>query len=388
MATRAPIDLGRPGFSYGRRNLMPGDIPQRDGVTLGDILQPTQAQQPDNRRSARNYALTDVLSNPIQVESGSWGEAIAEALAGGIRGRTMRAERERELGREDEENQRARLLQDMQIGEAKQETADAQQQRQARDRYLQTLPENERARILAGIEAPEQPSYELDDYGRPYTIQGGQVQYGEGRVQMRPTGAGGGRQPPAGYRYTADGNLEAIPGGPADIRATAEGRAQAGRLESSEGDLDNAINVLNTVLGFDEQGRQTGASMINGRTTGQWADRAREWGFNQDAENLHQQLEPVVATLAFENLAEMRRNSSTGGALGSIAVQELQMLQRTVRSLATTQSPQQLRANAAEVRAQLIRTRDAIRAARAELAQIDSGGPAQGQQPRVIELDP
>jgi hypothetical protein len=46
---------------------------------------------------ARNYGLAEALAEPIQVTSGGWGEALAEAVAGGIRGRTAMDERRREL---------------------------------------------------------------------------------------------------------------------------------------------------------------------------------------------------------------------------------------------------------------------------------------------------
>lgn len=38
---------------------------------------------------------------------------------------------------------------------------------------------------------PEQPEYEIDANGRPYTIQGGQIQYGQGQVAVRQPGEGG-----------------------------------------------------------------------------------------------------------------------------------------------------------------------------------------------------
>jgi hypothetical protein len=46
------------------------------------------------------------------------------------------------------------------------------------------------ARALA---PPEQPEYEIDANGRPYTIQGGQIQYGQGQVAVRQPGEGAGR---------------------------------------------------------------------------------------------------------------------------------------------------------------------------------------------------
>jgi hypothetical protein len=50
----------------------------------------------------------------------------------------------------------------------------------------------------------------------------------------------------------------------------------------------------------------------------------------------------IIGNLGFDELAEMRANSPTGGALGQVAVQELEMLQRAKGSLEQAQSPQQV----------------------------------------------
>ena len=50
----------------------------------------------------------------------------------------------------------------------------------------------------------------------------------------------GGSKPPSGYRVTANGNLEAIPGGPADIKALALSQRQA----DGATDVDIAISTL------------------------------------------------------------------------------------------------------------------------------------------------
>ena len=154
-----------------------------------------------------------------------------------------------------------------------------------------------------------QPDYELDANGRPYTIQGGQVQYGQGQVAVQRPGTD--RAPPAGYQWTPEGNLQAIQGGPADIRATTEGRMRLQQTDSSIRQLDNAISSL--------------PDNINNSAAGFWGGMTRSVP-GSSAYDLNQTLEPVRAILSFENLQEMRRNSATGGALGSIAVRELELL--------------------------------------------------------------
>lgn len=59
-------------------------------------------------------------------------------------------------------------------------------------------------------------------------------------IRAARAAAGGGTKAPSGYRYTPDGSLEAIPGGPADLKAQAENQRKA------EGgvDLDVALSTL------------------------------------------------------------------------------------------------------------------------------------------------
>ena len=56
------------------------------------------------------------------------------------------------------------------------------------------------------------------------------------------------------------------------------------------------------------------------------------------------------ANLGFAELQAMRQASPTGGALGQVAVQELDMLQSTLASLNQSQSPEQLRSSLNEVK--------------------------------------
>lgn len=68
------------------------------------------------------------------------------------------------------------------------------------------------------------------------------------------------------------------------------------------------------------------------------------------ARNLEADLQTIKANLGFAELQAMRDASPTGGALGSVAQQELAALQSTVASLDQSQSPQQLRRNLNEVK--------------------------------------
>lgn len=76
-------------------------------------------------------------------------------------------------------------------------------------------------------------------------------EYNKGRLgvmaQANQLRAGMGQKAPAGYRVTQDGNLEAIPGGPADLKAQAEAQRKATGAEDvgiALGTLRNAYDRL------------------------------------------------------------------------------------------------------------------------------------------------
>lgn len=81
------------------------------------------------------------------------------------------------------------------------------------------------------------------------------------------------------------------------------------------------------------------------------------------ARNLSEIIKTVVANSGFEELQTMRANSPTGGALGQVAVQELEMLQKTVTSLEQAQTPEQLERALREAKAFVIGSRQRRKAA-------------------------
>ena len=61
-------------------------------------------------------------------------------------------------------------------------------------------------------------------------------------------------------------------------------------------------------------------------------------------------METIKANIGFNELQEMRNASKTGGALGSVAVQELTALQSVLGSLDVGQSNEQLKANLQKIK--------------------------------------
>jgi hypothetical protein len=155
-------------------------------------------------------------------------------------------------------------------------------------------------------------------------------------ARAKETSAAG--KAPSGYRYLSDGSLEAIKGGPADIKAGELGAKAEARKRMQLGTTANTIDAVDTALkqaGFFETG-MTGAAMS--KLAG------------SDAYNLRKTAETIKANLGFNELQAMREASPTGGALGAIAVQELTALQSTIANIDPNQSEAQLKANLKKVR--------------------------------------
>jgi hypothetical protein len=143
---------------------------------------------------------------------------------------------------------------------------------------------------------------------------------------------------PAGYRWLPDGKQEAIPGGPADIKA---GEAGAKREAATRGGISQAERVISKV---DEALGRVGRNSagLGGSVMAKLP--------GTEATDLRADLETIKANLGFAELQAMREASPTGGALGAIAVQELIALQSTVASLDPSQSPAKLKSNLEQVR--------------------------------------
>jgi hypothetical protein len=123
-----------------------------------------------------------------------------------------------------------------------------------------------------------------------------------------------------------------VPGSPAAREAEAAA-AKAGMRE------ENAANTAAIVL----QDIDKAIDQTSGLTAGVGSLLGAIPGTG--ARDLQSSIDTIVANIGFDRLQQMREASPTGGALGGIAVPELQMLQAVLGSLRTDQSPEQLKAN-------------------------------------------
>lgn len=89
-------------------------------------------------------------------------------------------------------------------------------------------------------------------------------------------------------------------------------------------------------------------SMVDGTTTGLAGAAARglttKTGVGTKAFDLQKILDTVKANIGFDALAQMRRESPKGGALGNVAVKEIEFLQATLGNLDLRQSQGQVQA--------------------------------------------
>lgn len=148
---------------------------------------------------------------------------------------------------------------------------------------------------------------------------------------------GGVGKPPSGYRYTTEGNLEPIPGGPAAAKVGITAEKEANKIASATKNADMVMGKVDEALG-----------MIGPMTTGLVGDiRSTLPGrlTGSGAYTLEKTLDTIKARIGFDELQAMRDASPTGGALGQVAIQELAMLQATLGSLEKGQDSDVLEKN-------------------------------------------
>jgi len=139
-------------------------------------------------------------------------------------------------------------------------------------------------------------------------------------------------KPPSGYRWSNDGNLEPIPGGPADTKVQGQFNSDTAILQSSQQNYDRLRAATEELLGHPGLNKATGlmaaVPLVGGAATIPGTDAA----------NFKAQLETLKSQIGFNVLQDMRAASKTGGALGQITERELTYLQNNLAALDRAQS--------------------------------------------------
>lgn len=282
----------------------------------------------------------------------------------------------------------------------KQEEDETERQRQERLAAVGALPENLRPFGSLAVEPylsslSRAPS---DQYGPLERIDGrlGQRNQITGQYDWAPqTGNYGDfRQAtpqdvpqgvnPRDFQVGPNGRLYQVPGAAQRLRFE---QGQRAAVQRSLQALDTAQDITDSIA--------DARRLSGGLSTGFIGGMTREVP-GTPAYDLSRAVNTIKANLGFEALQAMRDASPTGGALGQVAVQELEMLQSIVDSFDTAQSEGEF--NRALDRAERYIARRQERSRRLiEAYQMDlqaSGGDEQaspsggGQAPRIIDLEP
>ena len=170
-------------------------------------------------------------------------------------------------------------------------------------------------------QAPAPAPFSLPPGGRRYDA-AGKV------VATAPEAA---QKPPPGYRTSQEGNLQAIPGGPADLKLQGVLNQDTALLQNTTGALDRLAVAANEVMTAPGLGRITGLAGVVPNVPGfAGADTAAK-------------LQTLKAQVGFNVLQEMRNASKTGGALGQVTEKELGFLQNALAAIDTSQSEDQMK---------------------------------------------
>jgi hypothetical protein len=145
-----------------------------------------------------------------------------------------------------------------------------------------------------------------------------------------------GKAPP-GYRYKPDGSMEPIPGGPADTKIQGALNKDTQALTASESNLDRLAMEANKLLNHAGLDGITGLRGSIPNIPGSPAADAQAT------------LGALKSQIGFGVLQNMRDNSKTGGALGSVSDAEGKRLEANLAALDNSQSIDQFKANLKQV---------------------------------------
>jgi len=202
--------------------------------------------------------------------------------------------------------------------------------------------------------------------GRTADVQERQISLREREFDRGP--ASEQAKPPQGYRYTREGNLEPIPGGPKDPKVV--GEAEGAKITSREAAKrdasfpkvkqayeSHAAKADDLITLLDELKKAKGLPQMLGPV------ESRLPTFRQTTADAEAKLKTILARGQFRELQEMRNNSPTGGALGNVSNFEIQALQNAFAQLDTAQSEESFKAAIDRVVEELNRSKRNLRTA-------------------------
>lgn len=121
------------------------------------------------------------------------------------------------------------------------------------------------------------------------------------------------------------------------------------KLEAQLAGIDNVVSLIE-----DTQG------MVTPWTAGRTGAVSALVNPGTDSYTLRKNIETIKGNIGFDRLQQMRDMSPTGGALGQVAVQELNALQNVISNLDPNQSDDVLKSNLQKVKDHYLRWRQAM----------------------------
>lgn len=169
-------------------------------------------------------------------------------------------------------------------------------------------------------------------------VRSGKMTMKQAAAAKRSMSPGVSVKPPLGYRYDANGNLIAIPGGPAAYKLGVEEEKKKSAIKAQVDESKSLVRKIDEAL-----------AGVGPSTTGVVGAISRNIP-GTPAKNLNEVLKTVRANIGFDKLQNMRQNSPTGGALGQVSDRENELLQAVRGSLDQAQSLEQIQKNLKELR--------------------------------------
>ena len=136
-------------------------------------------------------------------------------------------------------------------------------------------------------------------------------------------------------------------------RETAVKEAEASTKAAGGQSAYQAERTQRILSSVDELSKRVGINTVGPATFAKYVP-------GTDARDFKADLETLKANISFSELQAMREASKTGGALGQVAIRELELLESTLGSLDQGQSPDNFNKNLGKIRASLDRWNQAI----------------------------
>lgn len=173
---------------------------------------------------------------------------------------------------------------------------------------------------------------------------------------------------PQGYEAAAGGGIRPIAGGPVakeEAEKAEKQRMSAGMAQAMSANLNSAIDRAVARVSPQTAGAGSYLSLIPG----------------SQARNLEGDLDQIKAIIGFDQLAKMRAASPTGGALGQVAVRELDFLQSVLGKLDQKKDYQELRRTLLEVKNSMNKLNLVMQGRNPDEEEKAAGGKAQAAAP-------